>query len=203
MIKQFFFDGGTYGEEEFAQYFKALYRDGVSIDVDGNLEFGVTAGNGQVILDEGQAIVKSYMCQNTSAYALVVDPESTMNRRDRVVIRLDIPNKTIMPVIKKGTAASSPVPPELQRDTNIWEISLAQLNVSSSGISVIDERPNVTLCGAVRPKNLTEYNDMTKEYQRQWKSWFDSQQALGWRNVFIQDKSPEGSVAGSIWLKTY
>ncbi|MGO5165188.1 hypothetical protein ACTQ51_04680, partial [Candidatus Paralachnospira sp. LCP21S3_H12] len=69
-------------------------------------------------------------------------------------------------------------------------------------ITVTDERADQSVCGAIRPKNMTEYKDMVAEYQRQWDAWFARQQGTGWRNIYIQQAEPGEAVAGSIWIRT-
>ena len=104
---------------------------------------------------------------------------------------------------KQGEAKSNPKPPNLQRDNLIWELSLAQIYIPKQGeFKITDERFRAELCGAIRPKNLTEFNTMIIELQKKFDNWFNSQQAKGWRNVFIQPNQPEGSVQGSIWIQT-
>ncbi len=75
------------------------------------------------------------------------------------------------------------------------------MKVSASGkLTVVDERADQKLCGSIRPRNLTELETMMKEYQRRFEEWFDSQQAKGWRNIYIQEGDPEGAVDGSLWI---
>ena len=80
--------------------------------------------------------------------------------------------------------------------------SLAQYQVEKSGaVSLVkDERPDVTVCGVIRPKTVSEYDTAMKDNQRRFEEWFARQQGIGWRNIYIQDEEPEGAVDGSIWI---
>lgn len=199
-----FYDGDTlYGQEEFNRYFDNLYESGVSLDDSGNMTLGVTGGPGSVQIGTGFAIVKGFYYYNDSAKSLTVTPDAQYSRIDRVVLRANLLTGPISAILKQGTPGSSPQPPALQRDSSVWEISLARITVTPAGaITVADERFDQSVCGAVRPKNLTEYNDMIAEFQRQWEEWFASQQGTGWRNIYVQASEPEGEVNGSIWIDT-
>lgn len=203
MEKSGFYDGGTlYGQDEFNRYFDNIYRSGVSLDDTGSMTLAVTGGTGAVSVAAGFAILRGFWYNNDSAKGITVPTPSTLPRIDRVVLRLTITTKSITAVLKQGTEASSPQPPALQRDSNVYELSLAQVRVTSAGaITVTDERPVESVCGAIRPKNLTEYNDMIQTFQAQWQAWFAGQQAAGWRNIYIQNTQPTSPEVGSIWIQ--
>lgn len=199
-----FFNGDTeYGQEEFNRYFNNLYENGVSIDDSGGMTLGVSGGSREVTVAPGFAIVRGFYYYNDSSLSMTVTPDANYNRIDRLVLRLNVLSGPIEAIVKKGTAGSTPAAPSLQRDNYVYEISLAQLTVAPNGVvTVDDERFDATVCGAIRPRNLTEYKDMVAKFQRQFEDWFNSQQAKGWRNIFIQDTQPGTgeAVTGSIWI---
>ena len=199
-----FFNGDQeYGQEEFNRYFDNIYESGVSVKDDNTMTLGVTSEAYTIKVDSGFAIVKGFYLYNDSEKSIAVSPDSNYDRIDRVVIRLNISNSKVTIEIKNGIAGSKPQPPILQRDNSIYELSLAQIYVPRSGsITITDERYRKELCGAIRPKNLTEFNSMLKGFTEQFDRWFNSQQAKGWRNVFIQTERPVESVRGSIWIQT-
>lgn len=199
-----FFNGEEeYGQEEFNRYFDNIYESGVSVKEDNTMTLGVTSEAAIIKVDSGFAIVKGFYLYNDSIKSIAVTPDANYDRIDRVVVRLNISTSKVSIEVKKGTAGSKPQPPELQRDNLIYELSLAQVYISRSGaITITDERYRKELCGAIRPKNLSEFNGMIKGFTEQFDRWFASQQAKGWRNVFIQAERPVGSVSGSIWIKT-
>ncbi len=197
-----FFNGeAEYGQEEFNRYFANLYRSGVSIDDSGFMTLGVTAGAGKVAVSPGFAILNGFYYYNDSDYDIEILPDTDYNRIDRVVVQVDQFTGPAGLSVKKGTPGSSPVPPSITRDDSTYEISLAQVTVTpAGGIAVKDERFDQAVCGAIRPKNLTEYPSMVAEFQKQWEAWFASQQGTGWRNIYIQEGEPGEAVAGSIWI---
>lgn len=199
-----FYNGDTlYGQEEFNRYFDNLYESGVSIDESGSMTLDVTSASGAVQIGTGFAIVKGFYYYNDSAKSLTVTPDAQYSRVDRVVLQANLATGPISIILKQGSAGSSPQPPDLRRDTSIWEISLARVTVTPAGtLTIADERFDQAVCGAIRPKNLTEYNDMVAEFERQWEEWFARQQGTGWRNIYVQASEPEDEVSGSIWIDT-
>lgn len=199
-----FFNGDQeYGQEEFNRYFDNIYESGVSVNEDNTMTLAVINEKGEIKVSKGFAIVKGFYLYNDSFKTLTITPDTNYDRIDRVVVRLNISTSKVSIEVKKGIAGSKPQVPTLQRDNLIYELSLAQLYIPRSGsIAITDERYRQELCGAIRPKNLSEFNDMIKECTTQFDRWFNSQQAKGWRNIFIQSEPPEGSVTGSIWIKT-
>lgn len=211
----FFYDGNQqYGEDELGVVFDTCFRSGVRVDDNGTMCYKVTAGSGSVTVDPGEALVGGRWRYDASAQTLTVTAPTTYNRRDRVVIRTDYANKLTSVVIKQGTAASSPSAPGLQRDSSIYEISLATIQITPAGAVTIvsDDRTNENLCGVVRPRYNTQLNQMIKDFQSyintvktQFEAWFAQQQASkGWRQVFIQDEEPGSAevTAGALWFDT-
>lgn len=90
---------------------------------------------------------------NTDNKALTVPmSDAQYDRIDRVCVRLDILTNTFAAYVKKGTAAASPVPPELQRDNVAYEISVAQVRVGVgvteiNAVNITDERLDADACG--------------------------------------------------------
>lgn len=198
-----FFDGDNlYGQDEFNRYFDNIYESGISINENGNMTLNCYVNNNNIIVESGFAIVKGFYLYNDSNKTIAITRDSSYKRIDRIVLRLNKSTKKVSIELKQGTASSKPVSPSLQRDNLVYELSLCQLNVPTSGnITIVDERFRSELCGAIRPKNITEYKDMIKTFTGQFDKWFDSQQAKGWRNIFIQSERPNNSVVGSIWIQ--
>lgn len=198
-----FFNGDKeYGQEEFNRYFDNIYESGVSVNDDNTMTLGVTATSTGVQIDKGFSIVKGFYLFNDSSKSINITRDSNYSRIDRIVIRLNLSNSKVSIELKQGVASSKPNAPTLQRDNLIYELSLAQVLVPKNGTFIVtDERYRKELCGAIRPKNLSEFNDMLKGLKEQFDRWFNSQQAKGWRNVFIQGENPVGSVSGSIWIQ--
>lgn len=199
-----FFNGDQeYGQEEFNRYFDNIYESGVSVNSDNTMTLGVVATAIGVEITSGFSIVKGFYLYNDSTKALNITRDVNYDRIDRIVVRLNLSTSKVSIELKQGIAGSKPVAPNLQRDNLIYELSLAQVLTPRSGSFIVtDERYRQELCGAIRPKNLTEFNNMISVFTEQFDKWFNSQQAKGWRNIFIQSNTPTGVVAGGIWIQT-
>lgn len=201
MIESGFFNGDTeYGQEEFNRYFANIFESGVSINNDGTPQYDVEAVNGQIRVGVGFAIVRGFYAYNNAD--VLADVAGTINtkRIDRVVLRLNLLSGPVELAIKEGSEEAAP---ELQRDSDVYEISLAKAVVYQDGnIEIIDERLDTSVCGQIRPRNLVEYQAFLNESRERFEKWFADQQSEGWRNVYIQRDRPTGAAEGSIWYKT-
>lgn len=197
-----FFDGkGPYGQDDLLRYYDNIYQSGVSVNDAGAMTMAVAGRTGGVTIAPGFAIIRGAWLYNDTAKTLTVAADPNYTRIDRVVLRLGYSAKTCDIILKSGTPGSNPVAPNLTRNTEYWELSLAQVQITKTGgITVHDERAIVSVCGAIRPKNLTEYQTMIAAFQSQWDAWFDEQQGSGWRQIYIQDTTPDNPVVGSIWI---
>jgi hypothetical protein len=197
-----FFNGSNnYGQEELARYFSNIYENGVNV-TDSDMGMKVTRYSGTDLkVAIGFSIVNGYYLYQDVIKTITVDKDTTYNRIDRVVVRLDVSNMTVSIELKQGTASSKPAAPILTRTSGIYELSLAQIYIdSSNGItSVTDERYDINLCGAIRPKNLSEFNSMMIGFNNRFDTWFEQQQGEGWRNIYIQSSRPTGAIEGAIW----
>ena len=199
-----FFNGEQqYGQEELARYYENLFESGVSLDDNSNMTLGVESTTGGARVSPGFCIIRGFYLYNDSLKTINITASPNYDRIDRIVVRLNISLSKVSIERKEGIASSKPIAPDLQRDNFIYELSLAQVYVSKNGTTrITDERFRKKLCGTIRPKGATEYEDMIKSFTEQFDRWFNSQQSKGWRNIFIQPNQPQESVAGSIWIKT-
>ena len=90
-----------------------------------------------------------------STYELATAP-TQYSRIDRVVLRVNYRDRLCEIIIKTGTAASSPVAPELIRPTSgdYYELSLATIRISTNMATVTqsaitDTRPDSSVCGYI------------------------------------------------------
>lgn len=197
-----FFNGSNnYGQEELARYFSNIYENGINVTTS-DMGMKVTRySSTQLRVATGFSIVNGYYLYQDTTKTIQVTKNSNYDRIDRVVIRLDVSNMNVSIELKQGTASSKPTAPTLTRTTSVYELSLAQIYVSSSsGITTVtDERYNGSLCGAIRPKNLSEFNSMMTGFNNKFDEWFEQQQGEGWRNIYIQSTIPTGALEGALW----
>lgn len=196
-----FFNGqNNYGQEEFSRYFSNIYENGVNV-TDSDMGMKVTRYSSTSLrIAVGFAIVNGYYLYQDVTKSITVTKNSTYDRIDRVVVRLDVSNMMVSIELKQGTASSKPTAPSLTRTSSIYELSLAQIYVSSSsGITSVTDERYTSYCGAIRPKNLSEFNAMMKGLNERFDTWFTNQQGEGWRNIYIQSTRPTGAIEGAIW----
>lgn len=202
--KSFFWDGEQeYGQEELQQVLNSFMTSGVAVKDGGTLDFAVTAGTGKVNIAPGRALCNGVWRYEPESFSLAVATPASYPRIDRVVVRGDFTQRVTEIAIKQGAEASSPQPPALQRDADKYEISLAQVKITTAGaITVTDERYDTNVCGAIRARGMSEFDTYFESIKLAFKQWFEQQQGTGWRNVFIQSGEPTDPAAGSVFVQT-
>ena len=163
---------------DFADYFGNVLSSGL-LHKNGtpNLQVKVNAGTMQMYVEAGEALIQGYQYQNTTPLFLTHGlPESNLDRIDRIVLRLDKRNNArfIRLFVKEGVSATNPVPPVLQRDQYVFELSLAQIRLTKNTSSLeplklVDERMKEDLCGIV----YSLISVPTSVFQQQWDYWFN------------------------------
>ena len=134
--------------------YKKLISNGVIPDTSSSLQ--VTAAGGLTVnVQPGSGLFGDGWAVNDAPVALTLDAaHSTLDRIDLIVIRRDdnedVRNTNVF--VKKGTPASSPAAPAVERSTYIKEYALAEIRVAKQATAVTqanitDTRPDSTRCG--------------------------------------------------------
>jgi len=174
MEKSGFFNGISgdrkYKASDFAEYFNSFITNGVFPNPSSNLQ--VIANNNMTIsLKSGKAWINGYIYINTDDLILSIDPaDGTLNRIDRIVLKYDTVNRIITAQVKKGTFASSPTAPALQRDADAYELGIADINVAKGIVSIpqsniTDTRLNTSLCGIVNSLIQADTTTLLNQYE--------------------------------------
>lgn len=169
----------TYDADDISKYFLKLISNGVFATPATAMQ--VTTSSGMTVsVSSGWGFIDCRWINNDTSYLLTLDEaDVVLNRIDRIVLRLDYGNRMMGIYIRKGIPASAPVAPTLQRvEGQIWELSLAQINVSGGATAITqaditDERANTNVCGWVT--GLIEQIDTTNlfaQYDSAFNSWF-------------------------------
>jgi hypothetical protein len=152
--------GATFQEDKWREFFGNLISSGVfkSAKVNGSAggDLAVSAGSGlSVNIATGVAMTYGFFYENDATLnKTLITANPSLPRIDRIVVKLDVSARTVLIVVKPGTAASSPSAPTLTQTSSIYELSLAQVRVNAgatSPTSITDER---TYGGAITPGNL-------------------------------------------------
>ncbi|MCT4507944.1 MAG: hypothetical protein N4A48_04160 [Tepidibacter sp.] len=185
-------DERNYSAQEFADFFKSVLGTGI-LNGGENLQVGCENNSMNVFIKAGEAWIEGYKYSLGSGNLnLTIDAaDPTQDRIDRIIIRLDktLENRYIKAFVLKGTPGATPVPSDLTRNENIYEISLAQVRIIAGksfieASSISDERLNTNVCGLANSliqadtseifRQFQDFlNEKKIEYPAQWKAWFD------------------------------
>ncbi|MBC8589323.1 hypothetical protein [Paratissierella segnis] len=145
-----------YDAKRFAEYFSSFIGNGVFPNPSDGLQVAEQlTPDMTVTVKAGKAWINGYIMINDDDYILTIEPaDGVLNRIDRIVARYDVVDREIRLEVKKGTFASSPVAPTLQRDSDAYELALADVYVGAGVVSIVankitDLRSDTALCGKV------------------------------------------------------
>lgn len=170
----------TYNAEDFARYFASFIGSGIFPSPTSNLQ--VRANDGMsVVVSKGKAWINGYFYENTEDLTLnLATAHGVLKRIDRIVVRLDLSARLIQCAVKKGSESSSPTPPNLQRDSDIYELALADILVENGATkltqsNITDQRFNNSLCGIVSGVvDQIDTTDLFTQFQSAFTIWFDA-----------------------------
>lgn len=169
----------TYTAEQMSLYFRGLVSDGVIANV-GNM-MAVTPGSGMAVqVGTGRMFIDSRWLQNSSALNISISAaHATLNRKDIIVARLDYSGRAIGIIAKTGTAAASPAAPGIVRNSEYFEMELAEIYVSAGATAitaenVTDKRADTSVCGYVTGLvDQIDTTDMWAQLQADFETWFE------------------------------
>lgn len=159
----------------FAEYFASFIGNGVFPNPSTNTQV-IADGGMSVIVQEGKAWIDGYILYVDNPQSLALDTgDNLLPRIDKIVIRLDKINREIVLAIKKGTPATNPTAPNLQRDGDMHELGIANVYVARAASvinqsDITDLRLNSNECGIV--KGTIEEIDTTTLFN-QYQSWIE------------------------------
>lgn len=143
-----------YKATDWAAYFANFIGNGVFPNPSSALRVS-TNGDMTVSLSPGYAFINGYAYTNTDNLTLTIGPaDAVLSRVDRVVLRCDFVNREITAKVKAGVFNSNPVPPNLQRDVDAYELALCDIKIEPGIMNILqskitDQVLNTELCGIV------------------------------------------------------
>lgn len=176
------YDRAITAEDE-RQFNQLRYTNGVFSSVGSGL--AVSANNNMTVtVGTGGAHLEGALYRNSAPINLTIEAaDATLNRIDRVVLQFNtsVSVRSVRALVRTGTAATNPVAPELRRESNLYELALADVyvgkGVSSIATSAItDQRLNSDLCGfvvAAIPTNV-DTTGLYDQYQASLNEWLDT-----------------------------
>ena len=161
-IKSYFFNavesGGVYDRvynaEDFTSYLGSLVKNGVLADPSTSLQ--VMADTGLTLkVKAGECWIQGHKMVVDADYSITLDAaDSALPRNDAIALRLDMTNRTMTIVVRKGLPSSTPVVPLPYRSSNMWELFVAMVLVRPNATTITqadisDRRSNTNVCGWV------------------------------------------------------
>lgn len=154
----------------------------------------VTAGNGRdvKIKPGGAHIEGARFWENSERQLTLSEASSTLPRIDRIVLRFDTSDdkRNIDIYLKEGVPATYPSPQDIIRQSNYYELVLADIRVPAGATEITnacitDQRANPDLCGMVLPAIPFE-----KQSEDLWKQLKDG--------VSLVESALDGTTAGTL-----
>lgn len=168
----------VYLAKSFAKYFASFIGNGIFGGKSSELMVKQKdSPNMSVNVLSGQAWINGYWYENDDSLSISIDiADGVLNRWDLIVLRWDNTERVIRLAVKKGTKASMPSAPMIQRDSDIYELALAAIYVKAGATkieqgSIVDLRLNAESCGLVQ--GVVQQFDTT-EFGRQIDSFIDN-----------------------------
>lgn len=143
-----------YSAEDWAAYFALFLSDGVFYSNVSKLKVVEYEGM-KVKVGKGAGFIAGRMYILETDKIITLDTaDGKLNRIDRIVLRCDYTNRKIITDIVKGSYSEKPTAPELHRNSDIYELALADIYVAAGVIkitqaNITDQRLNTNLCGIV------------------------------------------------------
>lgn len=143
-----------YDANDFNYGLRKLISNGVFAEPGNNLQ--VMAGSGMnIVIKKGEARLDwKWFISDADEILTIAASDVSLNRIDRIVIRLDFTARTINFAIKKGAGATNPTAPDIERTSSVFELGLALINIPKQTTTITqslitDTRLDAGVCGVV------------------------------------------------------
>lgn len=188
----------VYDSSDFAAYFASFIGNGVFAKHSDQLRVAQQSSpDMSVQVLGGQAWINGWWYENTSTLNIDIDPaDGTLDRIDIIVVQFDLTNRVIKTIIRKGSPSAGATAPVLNRDDDLWELKLAEVNVPHGTVNITDgkitdTRSDTTVCGWV--SGLINQMDTTELFNQLKEATQDAVDAM--------NEAIDGTIAGN--LQTY
>lgn len=172
-----------YTDQDFRDYFAALITNGV---FPAGTQLQVQADSGMTIqLTEGGAWINgaAYKVYSGGQTLTVPVADGVLDRIDRVVLRYDRTARSIYATVLEGEPASTPTAPDLVRDADYYDLSLAEIYVSAGATEITqaditDTRLDPEVCGIVSSLIRPDTTGWFGQFQAAFDAWFTEIQGI-------------------------
>lgn len=162
-----------YTAESLTDYFALFIGNGVFLNNSNAMRVQISPENTglSLMVNSGACFINGKAGLSNSAISLDLNTaHASYDRRDRIVARLNMVDRVMEVIVKEGTAQQTPAAPDLIRNEQYYELSLAEVVIPARATaitqsSIIDTRMDSRVCGYVT--GLVEQLDTT-ELSEQW-----------------------------------
>lgn len=188
----------VYLAEHFAKYFASFIGNGVFGGKSNELMVAQASNSGMKIeILSGMAWINGFWYENTSNLSLDISvADGVLNRVDNVVIKFGKSERKIWAEIVRGTPATNAVAPTVQRNSDFYEIKLAEVYVKAGTVNITqsmikDTRLDSNVCGLVtgviQQFDTTEFGKQLdgyiSEYATEYKAFLDELEVSGTKEL--------------------
>ena len=183
-----------YDATDWAKYFSQFISNGVYPNPATGLKVQSLNGNMVLTVADGNGYINGYgyvLDSEDGVFTVRVnDSHVSYNRKDNIVLQLDLTARKVNVIYKAGTASANPLPPVLVRNADIYELKLAEILVRS-GTQVItqaditDTRLDNNVCGIVHC--VVDHVDTTEIF-KQYETYLN-QKIAEWNETKAQQKT--------------
>jgi len=137
-----FHDNVAYTDVAFSEVFSSVHLDGVDAgSLDALKAYASTPNAMTVEIPTGIAWIQGRWYKNDAVVTMTIEAaDASYTRYDRIVLRTTVTGSpgNIQLAVLKGTAAASPVPPDLTTTAATWEIPICKVTVTAALAAVTD-----------------------------------------------------------------
>ena len=157
-----------YKAEAWAEQISSIITSGILANPANNLRVAASADM-TILVKAGRAWINGYFYWLKADKPITVPmADGVLKRIDRIVIRWSLSERRIYAALKKGTPASSPMPPAVQRDADVYELVVGDVTVNKGVVEIVaaniaDTRYLTELCGKIAP--LFDELDLSDFYE--------------------------------------
>lgn len=170
-----------YTPDWLAGYIKALVTTGVY-----SSELGVVAADGMIVnVAIGRAWIEGYLYLNDSPLELAIaTADSALHRRDSVIVRLNMTERTITSMVLTGTYGTDPVAPAVTRTADVYDLKIAEVYVAAGTTKITqamikDTRLDDSVCGiTVSAVQHIPTADYMAQMEAEFQEWFSYVQGI-------------------------
>ena len=200
----------VYNASDFSSYLHNIVGNGVFPNPSTNLQVIASSGM-NVVVKAGEGWAEGHKIINTQDYSLTIEgADALYTRIDRVVFYVDYDNRKMGIRVNRGTPASVPVAPAIQRDGSVYEMGLAKITVpraatSITAANITDTRADSSVCGwAAGVIQQVDTSTLWAQYNAAYAAYFTAieQQVADFVSTLTQELKLNTYLAEYEWRET-